>query len=355
MIDSNDPDCIVKIKDGKTLIWFPVYWIHVLSIVSVPARGRQIAYNDSGEADEYVPEIDGMNIIWIKNTSSLAQKGETEGFIKRYDDDQIGMHFTGNKTSKLNKGYDIPWMPSHLAYWLIRLRKWQNKYNPITEPTPWIECKNTFLNEKQLFYKQSNCFLFRYFNEKEPGIFQKRLDVRLSAALYYSQPRDVDLAQLTGNANTLSHYTSKYTPHSMRVSLITAYAKEFGLPIEIIMKIVGHSSIVMTIYYYKTSSEELRHRLSMGEKNALKNKAYVAQRMIEQNRIDNLKHELVSNSESTLANLSNKTPAGNFLFRDYGICPVAGARCKDGGELIKKSAIRSAVPNAVTLLLDLHF
>jgi hypothetical protein len=28
-------------------------------------------------------------------------------------------------------GYDIPFMPEDLAYWIIQLREWQSKYNPI--------------------------------------------------------------------------------------------------------------------------------------------------------------------------------------------------------------------------------
>jgi len=131
----------------------------------------------------------------------------------------------------------------------------------------------------------------------------------------------------------------------MRVSLITAYVMEFGLPIEIIMKVVGHSSIIMSIYYLKTNSEDLRHRFSVGEKKALKNKAYAAQRMIEQKRIEEIKQELIANSEDTLKSLSNQTPAGNFLFRDYGICPAAGSRCTDGGDIIGKSQIREPTPS----------
>lgn len=344
IIDVNDPDCVIRQEGGRTKIWCPIYWMHTYALVSIPARGRQIAYNDSGEGDKSIPEIENGKLVWRENISQLSGSTNAQGFIKHYPDDQFGMHFTTNKTSNQGRGYDVAWIPSDLAYWLVRLRRWQQKYNPIDQPLLWIYCTRTALNEMQRKAKGANCFLFRDFGEQEAGHYTGRLTQRLAAALLYSQPKGIVLAQLNGNSNTLSHYSSKYTPHSMRVSLITAYVEEFGLPVEVVMKIAGHSSIIMSIYYLKISSESLRRKFGEGEKRALKNKAYFAQQMIEQNRIDEIKCELVSNSDRALNSLSNDTAAGSYLFRDYGFCPFAGSRCSDGGELLGHSKIRAPVP-----------
>ena len=67
--------------------------------------------------------------------------------------------------------------------------------------------------------------------------------------------------------------------------------------------------------------------------------------MIEQKRIEDIKKELVANSENILKSLSNQIPAGNFLFRDYGICPAAGSRCSDGGDIIGSSPNREPAPS----------
>ena len=72
------------------------------------------------------------------------------------------------------------------------------------------------------------------------------------------QQSHLALSTLEGNPTTLSCYKSKYTPHSMRVSLITAYVLEIGMPIEIVMKIVAHSSVIMSIYYCKVSNHHIR-------------------------------------------------------------------------------------------------
>ncbi|MEK5782146.1 integrase, partial [Acinetobacter baumannii] len=127
-------------------------------------------------------------------------------------------------------------------------------------------------------------------------------------ALFHIQPSNLMLATLEGNPATLGCYKSKYTPHSMRVSLITAYVLEMGMPIEIVMKIVGHSSVIMSIYYCKVSNQEIRTRLEEGEKIALKSEAESIQRTIEQNKIESIKNQLIGNNLEVLQALSNDVP-----------------------------------------------
>ena len=344
-LDLYDPDCVYRITDNQAYLWCPTDWIHTYALTKVPLRGRQIAYNDSGEADEYIAEFDEQNkIIWQKNLSPLSGMTKDQSFIKRMPDGQLGMYTTTNKTNNNGNGYTIPWIPEELAYWLLKLRKWQQKFNPIHAPTSWLNCQRTNLNELQRKAKGINCFLFRRFNDSEPANVGNSLTPRLAAALYNIQPSNLSLATLEGNQAILSAYKSKYTPHSMRVSLITAYVVEMGMPIEIVMKIVGHSSVIMSIYYCKVSNRDIRTRLEEGEKIALKSEAESIQRTIEQNKIENVKNQLVGNNSELLQALSNEVPAGNYIFRDYGICPFAASRCDDGGELIKSSAFYSPTP-----------
>src|SRR5699024_6380913 len=116
-----------------------------------PLRGRQIAYNDSGEADEYIADIDSHGkIVWAENPSLWAGITKNQAFVSRMQDDQLGIYTTTNKTNNNGAGYTIPWIPEDLAYWLVRLRKWQQKYNPITKPSAWSKCKRTNMNALQL-------------------------------------------------------------------------------------------------------------------------------------------------------------------------------------------------------------
>ena len=58
LIDPNDKDCIYKRIDDQYYLWCPIDWIHTYALTKVPLRGRQIAYNDSGEADKYIADLD---------------------------------------------------------------------------------------------------------------------------------------------------------------------------------------------------------------------------------------------------------------------------------------------------------
>ena len=345
IIDRNDPDCVYKKIGKQYFLWAPVDWLHTYTLAKVPLRGRQIAYNDSGEADEYVADLDETGkIIWVENKSKYAKMTSEQSFLKRLPDGHNGMYITTNKTSNYGRGYTIPWIPEELAYWLVRLRKWQQKYNPISKPTSWSKCKRTHLNELQLEAKGVNCFLFRAFNDVEPKNVGNALTNRLAAALYYVQPTSLVLATLSGRESVLSLYKSKYTPHSMRVSLITAYIMDMGMPVEIVMKVVGHSSIVMSIYYCKITQSDIRKKMEEGEKIALKSKAEATQKLIEQNNLEEVKNHLVANNQELLLSLTNEVPAGNFMFRDYGICPYAASRCHDGGEAVGATQVWQPTP-----------
>jgi len=316
-VDRNDPDCVFKKIAGNFFMWVPTDWIHTYTLAKVPLRGRQIAYNDSGEGDKYIADLDSAGkIVWQKNQSSFAGMTKNQAFIKKMSDGGVGIYVTTNKTSNNGEGYSIPWMPEDMAYWLVKLRKWQQKYNPINSPTSWLSCKRTSFNELQLKARGINCFLFRAYQEIEPKNVSSALAPRLAIALNNIQPSNLKLAECSGDKTSISSYSSLFTPHSMRVSLITAYVMEMGMPIEIVMKIVGHSSVVMTIYYTKVSHSEIKRRLEEGEKIALKSQAEATQRLIEQNKIEQVKNNLVGSSEDVLRNLTNSLPAGNYVFRE---------------------------------------
>ncbi|CAM3939631.1 gamma-mobile-trio integrase GmtZ [Rheinheimera salexigens] len=345
-IDKTDLDCVYKKIQGQYYLWIPIDWVHTYALTKVPLRGRQIAYNDSGEADEYIAELDEHGKIrWQLNDLPFAEMTKNQSFIKKMPDNGIGMFVTTNKTQSNGSGYSIPWIPEDLAYWMVKLRKWQQKYNPINQPTSWLNCVRTSFNEAQLKAKGINCFLFRAYQDVEPKYVTGVLTPRLAATLYFIQPSNLILATLEGNESTLAHYSSKFTPHSMRVSLITAYVLEMGMPIEIVMKVVGHSSVVMSIYYTKVTHSEIRTRLEEGEKVALKSQAEATQKLIEQNKIEEIKNKLIGSNDEIINSLTNELPAGNFVFRDYGICPFAASRCDDGGEMIGATQARAPAPS----------
>lgn len=71
-IDKDDPDCVYRQTDDKYFMWNPIDWIHTYTLTKVPLRGRQIAYNDSGEADDYIADIDKQGKINRLEKESMA-------------------------------------------------------------------------------------------------------------------------------------------------------------------------------------------------------------------------------------------------------------------------------------------
>ncbi|WP_367987796.1 VPA1269 family protein [Vibrio sp. NTOU-M3] len=360
LLDKNDPDCVFKVENGKTYLWFPAYWTYTYSLMQLPARGMQIAYCDSGEADQELADFKDDKVVWKKNRTKLAGLTHRQSMVSKSGQGDFGVHYTSNKTLFDGSGYTIPFMPIDLAYWLVKMRKWQQKYNPIDEPAKWLDCTRTNLNEVQRKQKGVNCFLFREFKEIEPGYFSGRLTDRLAAALYFSAKSDITTATYKGlkynqsikeleksQTIPLSHFKSPYTPHSMRVSLINAYAYEFGIPLEVIMKLVGHSSIIMTIYYTKSDKTRanLREKMELGEKEAMSKATQTLKSFVEQQRIEEVKSQLVGSSADLLNSLDNARPASSYLWKDFGICPVGGAFCSEGGyPVTTKANIYHPVP-----------
>jgi hypothetical protein len=345
ILDHSDSDCVTKTERDKVYLWNPIFWTYTYALMQLPARGKQIVYCDSGEMDEEIPDFKDGNLLWLKNSSKKAGLTKRQGMIYKTENGDFGVHYTSNKTQLFGEGFDIPYMPMELAYWLIKLRKWQQKYNTVDIPTPWLKCKRTKLNEIQRNYKGANCFLFRDIYDTEPGTFHGRLADRLAAALFFAVKdeaifatyRDCTFKEISKKLEeepslNISRFSSNFTPHSMRVSLINAYAFEFGLPLEVIVKLVGHASIVMTLYYVKSGL--VRQKVELGEKQAFKNAREKAQRFLDEHGIEEFRTQLTANNPEFLNSLSNKHPSSTYLWKDFGICPVGGNSCSSGGDIV---------------------
>ena len=87
----------------------------------------------------------------------------------------------------------------------------------------------------------------------------------LPALLFHSQRPGADLAEKIGKRAAWIT-KSQFTPHALRVSLITAYIVDGRAPIAVISKLVGHSSLVMTIYYTKVGASKMRLEMAAARK-----------------------------------------------------------------------------------------
>jgi hypothetical protein len=347
LIDQSDPDCVWRkvTKDFKgdvCEIWCPVRLIAMYALFSTPLRGQQIFWLDSGEADEYKLTFKNKTeFYWENNDHPLAGQLENQGvLLKTSDSSNLSMHITTNKTSNIEGGYDIPYCPIELAYWLAKLRDWQSKFNPIKKPSNWLNVPlKHAVSERILRQRGRQCFLFR-----EPINSNMKRDKnshqypvknpmngfnRLEEVLFKIQDNpEFPLATKVGNK-----YKSPYTPHSLRVSQITYLIFEAKVNPAVVAKLVGHANIVMTIYYAKASATHIREELELSslqikESQQLKQ----LENLLNDAKIKNARPFLITNSEANPL-FNDNWPRASVRFMDFGICPMAQAQCNIGGEI----------------------
>lgn len=348
MIDHADPNCIWRHENIQRVIngrlrkikafqiWSPARFVALYTLLRFPLRGLQITLLDSGEADAEVPclDLELGAIRWEHNPSSLASnrsnKKQPQGAVQRGYQDLPKFHVTTNKTGARDDGYEIEWIPDDLVYWFLTLRDWQVKYNPLSGPTSWISIESVIgsdrLSKKVLQARGTQCFLFRTSSSGKPLSTSTAFGDTLPALLYRIQRQGENLATPSDRGK----YLSPYTPHSLRVSLITAFIADGNAPIHLISKLVGHKSLVMTIYYVKLNAEQMRRTMGETEKRAGQLVAEKDGNTIRLEGLHPLRDKLIA-TDGNRALLESDVPNSSCVIFDWGVCPMSAASCHIGG------------------------
>lgn len=126
--------------------------------------------------------------------------------------------------------------------------------------------------------------------------------------------------------------TTLYPLHSLRVSLITAYALEGGVPMPILSKcIAGHARLVMTLYYTKAGITYVSDKMNEAEKKLADKEQDSYLRWLKDATYKQLEAYTASNDPSSLqAVLSAQQSGASFIKDDKGICPKACLGCDTG-------------------------
>jgi hypothetical protein len=375
-IDRNDPDCVWRVRqmsNGTRLeMWSPVRWVALLVKLILPLRTFQVRMLDSGEADTWRYE----GGAWTLNSSRLAQGSGRrllqQGVFRRsnplVDDETVStvLYINTNKTADIaksgpEKGYVLPWSfggPVHhdVFYWLEKLRKWQEKYNPVSRRTAWTELDGRHMPAKsavQLSGYSDTCFLFRMpeADEGERHLPLKELTLfpawfRLLEAL---ELRLADRGEIHDNgapirflpplAEQNNGMTTLFPLHSLRVSLITALALEGQVPFPVLQKLVGHSRLLMTLYYTKPGATRIRNVLLDAAERLEKNKEASIQNFLLDTEHDELLQKAICNSVPSLAAAIPQHPAVRnqvgWMPMHHGLCLVGGntSEVEDNGSV----------------------
>ncbi|MFL9908775.1 gamma-mobile-trio integrase GmtZ [Paraburkholderia sp. RL17-337-BIB-A] len=368
-IDRNDPDCVWRVRKvspnyrGEQVLemWSPVRWVALLVKLILPVRTFQVRMLDSGEADTWRYAAGN----WTLNPSRLAQGSERrplqQGVFRRSDPLADGeavstvLYINTNKTADIaksgaDKGYVLPWSfggPVHqdVFYWLEKLRNWQEKYNPVSRRRAWTELDARHImakSEVQLASYSDTCFLFRLpetnEGERHLPIRERGLDNCWFSLLEALEQRLHDRGETHRNGAPIrllppveernDGQTTLFPLHSLRVSLITALALEGQVPFPILQKLVGHSRLLMTLYYTKPGATHIRDVLLGAAERLEANKEASIQDFLLDTEHAELLESAICNSVPSLAaaipqHPAARNPAG-WMPMHHGLCLVGG-------------------------------
>lgn len=363
-IDNDDPDCVWRVRHyvaGHTdlQMWSPVRWVGLLIKLQIPLRMMQVRMLDSGEADTWRY----ANGEWVENKNKFAEGSErkplAQGVFRRVSHlkdvtASAILYANTNKTADQKKsgpakGYEIPWPvsgPIHQNpfYWLERLRNWQEKYNPIKGRTSWSRLRSGHIplkSAEQLATYPDACFLFR---TRELPLGERDLPMNITAMnspwfhlLSALQEKLLKTGQLdAGNVPyafvpPLAEQkgpTTYFPMQSLRVSLITALALDGLVPFPILQKLVGHSRLLMTLYYTKMGPAYMGAQLEEGMARLDATKAGTIKRFAAEASYEELLKKTVYNSANSLQNaIAEDTGARNaagWMLLHHGMCVVGG-------------------------------
>ena len=339
-------------ETGKfATIWSPVRAYALLAKLILPARTYQVRHLDSGEGDSLRYSVGAQ---WELNAGPRApsQAGVERGVFRQYKrkDGSLGavLYFNTNKTGDIDKerddsGYVMPWEKRDALELFARLRDWQEKYNPVRGPTQWSDIAElkAAKHVDDLLKLGSNYFLFRDpCNRHRPDfpvtdVRLRNLWLKLMEELERRMQRSGETLVNGEPVKLVASYGKDGQPssalfdlHALRVTMITAMYEE-GVPPEILMKIVGHASVIMTLYYTKLNAETISMQLDAAvQERQRKAQTDMAGFILRASRQE-LEHAVARTHGSALEALKSGTGTG-VVVMDHGLCPVGAKRCHEG-------------------------
>lgn len=130
--------------------------------------------------------------------------------------------------------------------------------------------------------------------------------------------------------------TTYYPLHSLRVSLITAFALEGGVPMPVLSKcIAGHARLVMTLYYTKMGISYITDTMKKADTEILKQDQESFERFIRDAKYKQLEIGTAVNDTAAYdAVLSAQKSKASIVMSDKGICPKGCFGCDTGGTYV---------------------
>jgi len=242
-----------------------------------------------------------------------------------------------------------------VLYWLEKLRRWQEHYNPIDAPMAWVELEakhfgRTPPHPEVLEARGTACFLFRDAAaandaDRHKPLVKYSLDRLWYLLLARLEQRCVERDETLDDGTPIqfvdhaSASMTHYPPHALRVSLISYLVLDLQLPLAVVSKLIaGHARLVMTLYYTKFGHAYMKEVLDEAERNTLAADEASHRRFLRDATMEQVSQRFASVSVDALHAAIGHKSVATFVFEDKGICPVGGSMCDVGGECIKERA-----------------
>jgi hypothetical protein len=131
------------------------------------------------------------------------------------------------------------------------------------------------------------------------------------------------------------HPLNLFPLHSLRVSLLTLFALEGGVPLVYLSKLLaGHARLLMTIYYIKPGIIEMTQTMDEAMNRIGNSEIEAEVRWLAEAADRNLEERTVYNDRAALDAVLGGRPGAGWILDNKGVCPVGRARCDDGGPIL---------------------
>lgn len=353
------PDYFVP-TPGAPAVWSPVRSHLLLLRLLVPIRSFQARMLDSGFGDYW--RFNSATAQWEVNRGPHAPSREGErpsrGLLKRMMDTMTGSHFNGlhittNKTADreaafANPGYDIPYAPAEVVELFCRVRDFQEQYAVDQGPITRDDVKRVNPNLKSKLVPIYP--LFRDLaSATRPDLppTQGRL-TEFWADLLAEVEQRLERDGVRNDDGSPVRLTRKrkdgarlpiYTGHSLRLSGVQRLLMA-GLPLEVVSAIVGHSSVVMTLMYYKPSAAYIQDKLEEAEQRLLDAERREFEALLRNPASQDLAREMIVANNDFASDLLIRGPSAGWGALEAFLCPNGETMCDEGGPLLKASGGR---------------
>lgn len=325
-------------------IWFPGPSLLLELLILLPIRSFQARFLDSGEFDETRHGIVAGKLASGKNPKGMKKR--SEGVIRTFTDmdgeQAPGLHINTNKSGTEANGHQfIPWASEDILRLIERMSAWQEAHNPNGSLVPCSEKV-----EVQKLRRRGSATVKRL--KMTIPLFRDPADsdgwpltrgalnqhwIKVNEAVerrLAEAGKKVVLVEKKEGPNGRTVKTATSDIHTLRVSGISGMVNA-GISPELVKEIAGHSTLVMTLYYVKTSAEAMRQKLDAGWADFFKASDDPA---LGEADFMELSKSLFNSDDSELPKemlaRERRLGRGTLNVFTHGVCP--GGECESGGE-----------------------